>query len=82
VKERKAYIILVLLSVGLSALACLFTVKQVHDSNHKFCRIINVSITSAGKIQKPEDPKAHPSREKLYENYILVKDLGHSLGCL
>lgn len=79
-KVRWAYVVLAMLSLGLSVLTVLFVIKEVSDSNHKFCQIITTSL-APGPIAQPANPKKNPGQEKLYENYILVRDLGISLGC-
>jgi hypothetical protein len=70
-----------MLSVGLSVLTVLFVITAINNSNHKFCKVIVASL-GTGPPPKPVDPAKDPSREKLYNNYIIFRDLGHSLGCL
>lgn len=69
-----------MLSFGLSVLIALAGITYININNHKFCQIIITSLAS-GPIAQPADPKKNPGQEKLYENYILVRDLGLSLGC-
>jgi hypothetical protein len=81
-KERKAYVVLVAIAAVLSAGNILFTIVRVSESNHKFCTLINVSLSDSGPVPKPADPKADPKKEKSYEDYEIVVNLGHGLGCL
>lgn len=78
-KERRAYIILVLLSVFLSVMAYAGSVRKEDQDQRKFCDIVRFSL--AIPAPKPADPKTHPSRERAYEGYQKVVRLGKSLGC-
>lgn len=78
-RERRAYILLVLISVVLSALSILYSVRLVNGNNRQWCDIINTII--ATPIQKPADPKAHTSRQRSYEYYQKFVKLDKSLGC-
>ena len=78
-RERRAYIILVLISVVLSVLSILYSVRLVNGSNHQWCDIVNTIIVTP--VPKPADPKAHPSREQAYVYYQKFVALDKSLGC-
>lgn len=81
-KERRAYVVLVAISIILSVLTFLLGARHVNNNNKKFCQLITASLNSVnGSVAKPTDPTANPKQEKLYENYIIVRDLGRSLGC-
>ena len=56
-----------------------FTIVQDHVLEHKFCQLVDASVQTP--VLKPADPKANPSREKLYEDYIVVLTLDRALGC-
>jgi hypothetical protein len=79
-KERKGFIILALMSIALSIGVLVFGSVQLANNNHKFC-IIFYNITSSKSPPKPQDPKAHPSREQAYEQYQRFLTLGRELGC-
>jgi hypothetical protein len=57
----------------------LFSVRLVSESNHQWCDIVNTIIVVP--VQKPADPKAHPSRQRAYEYYQKFVQLDKSLGC-
>jgi hypothetical protein len=78
-RERRSYIVLVLISVILSLLSILYSVRLVNGSNHQWCDIINTIIVVP--VQKPADPKAHPSRQRAWEYYQKFVALDKSLGC-
>jgi hypothetical protein len=78
-RERRAYIILVGISVVLSLLSIMYSVRLVNGSNHQWCDIVNTIVVTP--IPKPVDPKTHPSRERAYEYYQKFLKLDHSLGC-
>lgn len=78
-KERKAYIILVLISVGLSLAVAVFGLRAIKANDQKFCDVINATISTA--VPKPADPLKDPSRERLYEFYLKFRTLDERLGC-
>jgi len=79
-KERRAYIVLVLISVFLSLAGFFAGIHEIKSNNHKFCQIINAAL--AVPVAKPANPKIHQSRERAYESYIRVVRLGRDLGCI
>lgn len=79
-RERRAYLILVGISIFLSVTVLLVGIRLINANNHKFC-IIFTNVTAAKAPPKPNDPKAHPSRERAYEDYQRFLTLGRSLGC-
>jgi hypothetical protein len=78
-RERKAYIILVLISVVLSMGAYFLAVQAINNTQHKFCDIVNA--VTADPIPKPSDPISNPSRERSYEFYLKFQVLDSRLGC-
>jgi hypothetical protein len=78
-EERRAYIVLAAFMVLLTFAAFTFSVVQNHILEHKFCQLVDASIQNP--VPKPADPKANPSREKLYEDYVIVATLDRNLGC-
>jgi hypothetical protein len=82
---RYSYVVLAVMCLILGAGSFLYTnFRSDHDvktSNHKFCQLLDASLAGSSHIHKPADPKKDPSREKLYESYVIVKNLSHSLGC-
>jgi hypothetical protein len=79
VRERRAYTILAIMSVGLSILTVMYCVHLTTSSNHKFCDVVNASVSVP--VPKPANPVANPSRERSYEWYVRFKHLDVSLGC-
>lgn len=77
-KERRGYVVLVALSVFLSLCAALYGAHVANSNEHKFCDIINatISVTVA-----PADPVKDPSRYRAYLYYLKFKKLDHDLGC-
>jgi hypothetical protein len=82
VRERKAFVVLAVMMVVLAVFCILFSIQEVSNSDHKFCQLVTASLKESPVPTKPADPKLHPSRERLYDNYEIVVHLGHSLGCL
>lgn len=78
-KERRAYVILVLVCVIISTASFFISVQVANSNEKKFCDILTFGL--AVPVPKPEDPKVHPSRERAYEAYIKVMHLTHALGC-
>lgn len=64
----------------LSLSVLLIGARLINSNNHKFC-IIFYNVTASKAPPKPQDPKAHPSRERAYEDYQRFLTLGRSLGC-
>jgi len=78
-KERRAYIVLVAISIFLSMAVFVLGHQAIHDSNHKFCDLFNALLVHPAP--KPADPKKDPSRERSYLIYQKFKLLDHNLGC-
>lgn len=80
--ERKAYVVLVLISLFCSFIV--FLVGQANDKNteHKFCQLMTASLAGSTVPVKPTDPKKAPGQEKLYEEYQIFLHLAESLGCV
>lgn len=78
-KERRAYIVLVAVSLVIGCLSILASLKFVSDSDHKFCQIVNA--VNKIPVQKPANPAKDPSREQAWEFHLLYISLGRSLGC-
>lgn len=77
--ERKAYVVLVIISFILTLGGVGYGIVRDDIIEQKFCSLIIASVPVT--VPAPINPKANPSREKLYESFILVDTLGHSLGC-
>jgi hypothetical protein len=81
---RYSFVVLAVLCLILGAGSYLYTnfrsTQAVTVSNHKFCRLMD-AILSGPLPAKPADPKRYPAREKIYQNYIIVRDLAVDLGC-
>jgi hypothetical protein len=78
-EERRAYVSLAAFMVILTVAAFIYSNVQNQILEHKFCQLVDASIQTP--VPKPADPKANPSREKLYEDYIVVLTLDRALGC-
>jgi hypothetical protein len=81
VKERRGYIILVLISVFLSGIVVVYGTIQQDANDHKFCDLFNTLVV-AKPIPKPANPKTDPSRARSYDIYVKFRALDRSLGCL
>lgn len=77
-KERKAFIILVAISVFLSVGAALYGANVADKNERKFCDLINASISIPVPLA---DPKKDPSRYRAYIYYLKFVKLDHDLGC-
>jgi hypothetical protein len=80
-RERRAYVILAALSIVLSALTVLFVIYRVSESDHKWCTLIQAAQPAYPPI-KPTNPGVDPKKDKAYHNYVIILNLGRSLGCL
>lgn len=80
-KERRAYLVLVFISIVLSMSVYFLGTKNVERNNRVWCTLINTSLSSAGHVTKPANPKANPQKQKQWEDYEIVSNLGHSLSC-
>ena len=78
-EERRAFVVLAAFMVILTVAAGGFTIVQDHILEHKFCQLVDASIQNP--VPKPANPKANPSRETNYEDYVIVLNLDRSLGC-
>ena len=78
-RDRRAYVILVLISFILSAGSFFLSVRQSQEAERNFCDVI-VGITSA-PAPKPTDPAANPSRERAYIWHEKFVRLGQKIGC-
>jgi hypothetical protein len=82
-RERKAYIILVVMCIFLSVIALFGGIYEsdviVKNNNLKFCRLLDSAV--ATPIPKPADPKSNPSRVHAYQGYERALKLDHDLGC-
>lgn len=79
-KERRGYIVLVLISMILSGAVLLFGVVQERNNEHKFCDVFDTLISSSPR-PTPANPKTDPSRARSYEIYVKFVALDKSLGC-
>lgn len=77
-KERRGYIVLVAISVFLSLCAALYGAHVSDVNEHKFCDIINATVSIP---VAPADPHKDPSRYRAYVYYLKFKRLDASLGC-
>jgi hypothetical protein len=79
VRERKAYIVLVLISILCSVIAVYVNIVHDNITRHDFCDVVQ-SITQRS-VSKPANPALNPSRELNYEEYLRFVVLGQRLGC-
>lgn len=78
-RERRAYVVLVFISICLSVATYVFAVRAINAADHKFCDII--SATTSTPVPAPTDPAKDPSRERAYIFYLKFKELDRNLGC-
>lgn len=74
-----AFLALTVISMTLSVLNGLFSIREAGITGHKFCDVVHA--VTKNPVAKPANPAANPSREQNYEGYILFVNLGKSLGC-
>lgn len=79
--ERRAYIVLVAISIMLSASVLLFGIYRANLNNHKFCDLFTFALAANPVPKAPADPKSHPKEQRAYEGYVKFKELTRSLGC-
>ena len=78
-KERRGYVVLVLISVFLSLMVLLYGAKVENNNEHKFCDLFGALLSTPAP--KPADPQKDPSRARSYKLYLKFKALDHNLGC-
>ena len=78
-KERYSYVVLVTISILLSAAAVFIGAVHDNDNQRKFCDLVT-SIASE-PAPKPADPTKDPSRARSYILFQKVEKLDKSLGC-
>lgn len=79
-KERRAYVVLVCISILLSASVLMFGIYRANLNNHKFCDLFTFALASNPAPKKPA-VGADPKVVRAYEGYIKFRDLTRSLGC-
>jgi hypothetical protein len=75
--QGRAVVVLFLIAALAGAGNLYWTAHAISTNNHKFCQV----ITTVVPVPRPADPKANPSRETAYEQYVRFAGLGRSLGC-
>ena len=80
-KERKAYITLVFISVMCSLIAVGINIRHDDITRHDFCDIVHSVTKEPVSKSKPANPGSNPSREQDYEWYLRFVVLGQRLGC-
>lgn len=81
--ERKAYIVLVVISLFFSVAAGSFGLYQANIVGKKFCDVISPAVIKV--VQKPHQPPVtakEKDQEDRYEAYLKVVRLAHALGCI
>jgi hypothetical protein len=81
-KERRAYIVLVAISVGLSVALWFAFTTQIRNNNRAWCDIIIASLPAKAPVN-PTNPKVknYAELKKHYTDYQIVFQLGHRLSC-
>lgn len=79
-KERRAYVILAVISILLSASVLMFGIYRANQNNHKFCDLFTFAL-AANPVPKKPAPGADPKVIRAYEGYVKFKELTRSLGC-
>jgi hypothetical protein len=78
-KERRAYIVLVCISVVLSLGAFFLSLQVMHAHDRIFCDITQAVIKNP--VAPPTNPKEHQSQQQNYEWYVRFVHLDHNLDC-
>jgi hypothetical protein len=80
VRERRAYIILVVVCVLLSLSTLMISVQAISQNNKKWCVVVNHFATAV--IVKPAHPKINKELERDYERYVRYLHLAKAIGCV
>lgn len=77
-RYRRAFVVLVLLSLAVGGASLLFTVHEVQASNHQFCMV--VAPFAQLPVAKPTSPaqKAVAAQYLWHQRFV---QLSRSLGC-
>lgn len=78
-KERRAYISLILISAILCGSVFLLSLRNSHSNGQKICAIVSI-IVSTPAI-KPTDPERQPDLERTYQNYLKFQRLDKAFSC-
>jgi hypothetical protein len=78
-KERRAYIVLLAISVFLSAVVLAISLKTAHNDDKQMCIMLVVEKQYAPT--KPADPKADPKEERVWQLHVARLKLAEKLGC-
>ena len=78
-RERRAYVVLAIISMMLSGLVLLYGINQQKANDHKFCDVFGTLISGTAPL--PANPKTDPSRARTYKLYVKFVALDRSLGC-
>jgi hypothetical protein len=79
VRERRGYVVLVLISLIFSAGVFMINNQQQKQDEQKFCQLLDASLSVP--VPRPANPAANPSRQRAFELYMKAVRLDHSLGC-
>jgi hypothetical protein len=78
-RERRAYVVLVLICIFLCGATLAISGKTAHDSDKQMCIMLVVEKQYAPA--KPADPKANPKGERVWQLHVARLKLAEKLGC-
>lgn len=78
-KERRAYISLVLISAILCGSVFLLSLRNSQNNSEKICAIVSIIVSTPAV--KPTDPERQPALERTYQNYLKFQRLDKVFGC-
>lgn len=78
-KERRAYISLILISTILCGSVFLLSLKNSHTNAAKICAIISIIVSDPP--ERPSPPQADPEQERSYQNYLKFEKLDKAFSC-
>ena len=79
IRERKAYIVLVLICIFLCGGVLTISLKNQEKAERRWCGML--SIETIYIPPKPADPKANPQEERVWLIHLARLKLFHELGC-
>jgi len=79
-RERRGYVILALMSIGLSVAVLLISINTDKATAQKFCQVIALHLKEP--VIKPPFPKNTPNLQLQWELHLRRIALAKELGCI
>jgi len=78
-KERRAYVVLVLICIFLCGGVLTISIKNQQASDRRWCGTLAIERVYAPP--KPANPEANPQAERVWLLHVARLDLANQIGC-